>query len=430
MQTRLSIDELIRAAEAATRAGQRAESVQILERVLALAPQEPRALNTLGNWALEQGDARRSRELLTRAAAAAPEAPAIQFNLALACRAAGDLPSALRHFDLALAADPYFVQAMFQKGLAMEALGMFREAALTYKDMLDCAPDSVRASPAFRDVIEHATAVVKRNDVSLEQTINTRLAQSTGAARAPRSKRVDECVGALVGKHKAYVQQPTLLHVPRLPAIPFFERSPTPWIATLEEATADIRAELQSLLGATGSSFVPYIQIPAGEPQNQWAALDRSPDWSAYFFWRHGQRVAANCERCPRTAAILDALPIARIPRRAPNAFFSVLRPNARIPPHTGVTNMRSVAHLGLIVPERCGFRVGAEVRQWTEGEAWVFDDTIEHEAWNESGELRAVLIFDIWNPLLEEDERSDLCGVIEAIDAHYGRVIEWQDKP
>ena len=84
------------------------------------------------------------------------------------------------------------------------------------------------------------------------------------------------------------------------------------------------------------------------------------------------------------------------------------------IPPHTGVTNTRLVAHLPLLVPERCGFRVGSETRAWAEGRTWVFDDTIEHEAWNDSDQLRGVLIFDVWSPFLSESER--LC-VVQVMD-------------
>ena len=244
------------------------------------------------------------------------------------------------------------------------------------------------------------------------------------------SRRVSECIDALLGKQPVYVQRPTFLHVPRLPAIPFFDRSLTPWLETLESAAGEIRAELQSLLEEGATDFEPYIDLPAGQPKDQWGSLNRSLDWSAFFFWRHGKRDERNCARCPRTAAVLDEMPLARIPRRSPNALFSVLRPGARIPPHTGVSNMRSVVHLPLIVPPDCGFRVGAESRQWREGAAWVFDDTIEHEAWNDSGAVRGILIVDVWNPLIDEVEREQLCAVLEGFDAYYGRVLPWDDRP
>jgi aspartate beta-hydroxylase len=84
-----------------------------------------------------------------------------------------------------------------------------------------------------------------------------------------------------------------------------------------------------------------------------------------------------------------------------------VLQPRTTIPPHTGSTNARITVHLPLVVPPGCRFRVGGETREWREGEAWAFDDTIEHEAWNDSDSPRAILILDVWNPLLSEAERA-----------------------
>jgi aspartate beta-hydroxylase len=69
-----------------------------------------------------------------------------------------------------------------------------------------------------------------------------------------------------------------------------------------------------------------------------------------------------------------------------------------------------------LIVPPGCGFRVGSEVREWQPGTALVFDDTIEHEAWNDSDEQRVVMIFDIWNPFLTPAERDLMSAATSAI--------------
>ena len=93
--------------------------------------------------------------------------------------------------------------------------------------------------------------------------------------------------------------------------------------------------------------------MPPGTPRNLWTDLDRSPDWSALHLWRDGERIDAACERAPRTAALVESLPLARIPGRAPAVFFSILKAGKTIPPHTGVTNIRSIVHLPLIVPGR-----------------------------------------------------------------------------
>ena len=113
--------------------------------------------------------------------------------------------------------------------------------------------------------------------------------------------------------------------------------------------------------------------------------------------------------------ALLARLPQPHVTGAGPNAMFSLLAPGAHIPPHTGITNSRLVCHLPLIVPEGCWFRVGDETRLWQRGKAWVFDDTVDHEAMNPSAELRVVMIFDILHPALDPAEKAGIKAVIEA---------------
>jgi aspartyl/asparaginyl beta-hydroxylase (cupin superfamily) len=208
------------------------------------------------------------------------------------------------------------------------------------------------------------------------------------------------------------------LHYPFLPADEFFDRDHFPWLEQLEAGTDEIRRELQAILANPDPGLLPYITQPSGVPKNKWTPLDRSLDWSALHLWFDGSRVDEACARAPKTAALVDQLPLCRIPGRAPAVFFSILRAGKHIPPHTGVTNVRSIVHLALIVPEGCTFRVGGETRPWVEGEAFVFDDTIEHDAHNPTAEDRAVLIIDTWNPYLSETERTAICRMYEVMDA------------
>jgi aspartyl/asparaginyl beta-hydroxylase (cupin superfamily) len=102
------------------------------------------------------------------------------------------------------------------------------------------------------------------------------------------------------------------------------------------------------------------------------------------------------------------------------NVFFSALAPKTRVPPHHGATNARVIAHLPLVVPGECGLRVGFEERCWTEGETLVFDDTIENEAFNDSNELRVVMSFDLWNPLLSDADRQ-VAKILAETRGNYG---------
>ncbi len=145
----------------------------------------------------------------------------------------------------------------------------------------------------------------------------------------------------------------------------------------------------------------------------QWRELNQSRDWTAIHLIRNGERVEANARHCPATMALLARLPQPDIPGAGPNAMFSLLAPHTSIPAHVGVNNCRLVCHLPLVVPEGCWFRVGAETRHWQRGQAFLFDDTIEHEAANPSDQLRVVFIFDVWNPALSAAEREAVRQVI-----------------
>ena len=158
------------------------------------------------------------------------------------------------------------------------------------------------------------------------------------------------------------------LHYPFLPAEEFFDREHFPWFERLEAATPDILEELSALLGDRDPGLTPYIAMAPGTPASKWSALDQSLDWGAFHLWKEGERIDENCARAPRTTALVESLPLCRIEGRAPAVFFSILKAGGHIPPHTGVTNVRSIVHLPLIVPDDCAFRVGGEnsrVARW-----------------------------------------------------------------
>jgi aspartyl/asparaginyl beta-hydroxylase (cupin superfamily) len=192
----------------------------------------------------------------------------------------------------------------------------------------------------------------------------------------------------------------------------------------VEASTGEIRDEFLEIL-RTEEGFTPYITYPDDVPHNQWAELNNSPRWSALHLYKMGERIEENAARAPRTMAAIDRVPQPVMAGRTPAAMFSLLQPRTRIPPHTGVANVRLVTHLPLIVPEDCGFRVGNDTRAWAPGKAWVFDDTIEHEAWNGSDKLRVVLIFDVWHPHLSAAEREMITALASGLVAFTGAVEE-----
>jgi aspartyl/asparaginyl beta-hydroxylase (cupin superfamily) len=398
--------DLFARASEAWRQGRPDEARQLLLALVERDPGNVAALNTLAMIFLGRGDFGAAIPWLEQAVEAAPGSAPIRFNLFQALDQAGALERGMECLDGALRADPNYLPAIVMKGDLLErlgrgeeALGLFRALVAASPDM-DGFPEPVVA--AFARGAERVSADDDRRAAALEQPLaeiaSAWPGEDLGRARAYADQRT--------GRRKVYVQQPVSGHFPYLPALEFFPRELFPWLAELEARTPEIRAELVSVMGEE-AGFRPYVGFDPTVPVNQWAELNHSRRWSAFFFWEDGTAVEENMRRCPATAALLERLPLRDLPGKGPPAMFSILEPHTRIPPHTGSNNVRATIHLPLIVPEGCGFRVGAETRAWEAGKAWAFDDTIEHEAWNDSGEPRAILIIDAWNPLLSEAERA-----------------------
>ena len=267
----------------------------------------------------------------------------------------------------------------------------------------------------LRGPLARAREVVAEQARALAEHLRGALSDLRAQCHCADLRRFDESLDVLAGINKVYNAEPIQFHYPRLPAIPFFEREHFPWMKTLEAATDTIRGELMTLLDAGLAGFAPYVQYAPGTPENQFASLNHNARWSSLWLWKDGERREQAVARCPQTAAILDELPLADLPRFAPTALFSALAPHTRIPPHTGSTNTRLLVHLPLVLPGPAGFRVGNETREWKIGTAWAFDDTIEHEAWNDADATRVIMIFDIWNPLLSAAERELITALLTA---------------
>jgi aspartyl/asparaginyl beta-hydroxylase (cupin superfamily) len=274
----------------------------------------------------------------------------------------------------------------------------------------------------MREVLAHARQVVEANSRALESFLEERLATlRTKYAHLPLH-RFDSCLATLMQRKRIYRQQPSFLYFPQLSTIEFHERASFPWLDSIEAAADDIRAELIDVLAEDSAALEPYVSHGTVQSIGQkWRELHQSRRWSVYHFWREGVANREHLARCPRTAAALESSPRCEVPGVSPNAVFSILDARTRIPPHTGIYNTRLFVHLPLIVPPGCGFRVGGEQREWQPGKAFVFDDTIEHEAWNDSDEPRAVLIFDIWNPDVRPEEREMVSMTIAGVSEWYG---------
>jgi len=401
------IRNLIRSVEVAAAEGRDADSERLLSEARAAAPNHPLVLNEEGRRALNRGDARTARDLLERAVAGAPHHPGIWLNLATSFRGLGMPDEEARALERVLAIDPRQLLALLQKGSLLEQQGRPRAAAVAYQNALATIPPGAQINDVLRPGVQRAADAVRANNASLEAALSARLGDVRARIAAAGTERFDHCIDALLAKRAIYVAQPTFLPYPKLAAYEFYAREEFPWLAELEAATAAIRAEFEQALAAN---------LPAAEAEAQ----DRPPPWRTLHLWRQGRRVEENIARCPRTADLLVRLPMCEVPDHSPVAFFSILDPKTHIPPATGMTNTRLTVHLPLVAAPGCRLRVGSETRAWSAGRAFVFDDTIQHEAVNESDAPLALLIFDVWNPQLSAAERELVRAAVAAYGEYY----------
>jgi aspartyl/asparaginyl beta-hydroxylase (cupin superfamily) len=310
----------------------------------------------------------------------------------------------------AIEAEPYSVPAHVLKGDCRAAAGdrdlacYFYARAIELAELQGLAPSTPEVERAARILRELQEQAHREREACLA---------SRGLPPDAWSPRLRQSLEVAAGRRKLYRQQPTAFDYPGLPHVQFYERSEFGWAAAVEAAAPAIRDELLALLAEGADSFRPYIQSDTGSiPLRDNKALLNSRDWSVLPICEQGWLAPDLVAKCPRTLEAVLQAPVPRVSGWGPTIVFSMLKAGARIAPHTGMFNARLICHLPLVVPPNCRFRVGNEVREWEEGKLLIFDDTIEHEAWNESDEDRIVLIFDIWRPELSERERHELTAL------------------
>ncbi|HEU0284688.1 MAG TPA: aspartyl/asparaginyl beta-hydroxylase domain-containing protein [Sphingomicrobium sp.] len=361
--------------------------------------------------AIAAGDLRRAATLLSEAAESRSGDADLWMKVAALHRASGSPQAALDALHRALAVSPLDFTMLLMKASLLQRLGHPDAGqawghALAQKPHGDLPPQI--AGAVAEGEKQHAAWVDAR-----ETRLKAAMASAEQSADEEERRRIERFRSNAVGRTKAFHSSPTHFHFPELSQREFHPRRLFPWLDEVEAATEAIAEELKEVLAAERAELVPYIQYDEHLPLAQWKPLNKSPDWTAIHLWRNGERVDANARHCPRTLKLLEGVPQPEIRGSGPNAMFSLLAPGTAIPPHVGVNNARLVCHLPLVVPDGCWFRVGAETRFWKQGEAFVFDDTIEHEALNPSDELRIVFIFDVWHPDLSAAERDAVTALI-----------------
>lgn len=173
--------------------------------------------------------------------------------------------------------------------------------------------------------------------------------------------------------------------------MPYFHSDLFPWAKTLEENHAVIKGELEHVL--EGLEQIPSFQQISEDQKS----ITQDDKWKTFFLFGFGYKAEQNCARCPETTKLIEDIPGMK------TAFFSILTPGKHIPEHRGLYKGFIRYHLGVKIPDphtQCGIKVDGETRHWREGKSLIFDDTYQHEAWNDSDEIRVVLFMDILRPL------------------------------
>lgn len=313
------------------------------------------------------------------------------------------------------------LRSLLSKAAFEELQGNSPAAAITYRTVLQMIPRGALVPSWILPELKRAQDAVAANNRALEAYIEEGLQGLRKLYPDEPLQRFDQCIDTILQKRRIYRQQPTFMFFPELPTIEFYSRHHFPWLEQLEAAADDIRTELLDVLSDGKEALEPYVADQQGLSMHKWRELNNSRRWGVYLLWQEGKPFAEHIARCPKTVAALNACPQFDVTGNGPTALFSILDAKTHIPSHTGHVNTRLFVHLPLIVPPNCRFRVGGQQREWESGKAFVFDDTIDHEAWNDSDERRAVLIFDVWSPFLSKAERELIRALTKRMGEFYG---------
>ena len=350
----------------------------------------------------------------------------VWLGLALASIASRDTRAAEQAIDQVLTREPNNLRALIIKGDIVYARQELQAAAAHYGLALRLSAALNNPPPV---VIADLKRIAKRQQ-EISRRFQDHLMDQLGNAgyrRNSASDRFNSALDMLLGKierpleTRSYPQSPHTFYMPDMPYHTFYPEESLPWLQQLEAETEVIQSELEALLRVQQDSFKPYIHSGIDRPQESDTNLLDSDDWTSAYLWEDGRPIESVIERCPTTADIMEELPLTKINGFSPSVLFSKLAPGARIEPHTGLVNTRLICHLPLIVPADCGLRVGNESRTAVRGSAWAFDDSIQHEAWNQSQQPRVILLFDVWRPELDESERRFIRTLLESVKNYQG---------
>lgn len=375
---------------------------------------EARSQASAGMQALQARNGQAAQAAFYRAIELGWPGPDVWITLSFAKSLLGDMPGRIAALEKALEIDPGSVRARLHYGQALVGDGRPEEARAAFRKGLDGLATLATRSQEIDQLVSAARTFLgepaEAPDGAAGEHPLDAFAKTHEVGSHPDDDLFRQSLDMLAGRIRPYMSQPTRYYYPGLPNRQFYPLQDFAWTEALAARTPEIRAELQALLdqqSAEANRFGPYVESSGREGATVSHPLLDNPEWSAFYLIKQGKRIEENIALCPKTMAAVDAIGEDAAPAPATSVLFSLLKPGASIPPHHGMLNTRLICHLPVILPGNCGFRVGNETREWRDGEIFIFDDTIEHEAWNRSEGPRYILIFEIWHPDLSARQRD-----------------------
>lgn len=361
---------------------------------------------------MRAGDVKKAVKTLSNTITAGHGTSKLHTVLAMCYQRAQNSAAMEQALEQALKLEPDNIKALILQGTLFEQIGTFSKALKSYSAALSHQNRVPAHERTLLNELDKVRAHIPALTRALERQTYDELS-AIGFEPGDKDKRFDMALEILFGRKQVYYQEPHQFYYPELPQRQFYNPNEFSWMKDLTKNWQAIRDEAKFVMSKP-ELFAPYLQSDPMQAKTEGVELLDNKDWSAFYLIKDSLRQETNIKSCPLTMEALKNAPLDYIPGRTPSVLYSLLYPKTHIPSHTGMLNTRLICHLPLVVPQGCQFRVGNETIEWVEGEPIVFNDSINHEAWNNSDEKRIILLFEIWRPELSERERVLISKIIE----------------
>ncbi|XP_056154994.1 aspartyl/asparaginyl beta-hydroxylase isoform X2 [Lampris incognitus] len=414
----------IEAAEKLRKKGKVEEALRAFDLLVQQYPQSPRARFGKAQAEDDMAEKRRSNDLLQKAintyreAAELPDVTSDLLRTTLKRRAErqqflGRMRGALVTLEKLVNIFPDDVTLKNDLGVAYLLLGDNKGARKVYEEVLAVAPSNGFAKVHYGFILKSENKIAESIPYLKEGLESNEPGTDDGRFYFHLGDALQR-----VGDNSAYywyerghqrghfasVWQRSLYNVNGLKAQPWWSAKDTGYtdlIKSLERNWKSIRDEALAVMDLKTSLFVP-------EEEN----LREKGDWGQYTLWQQGRKAGDACRSVPKTCSLMERFPESTGCKRG-QIKFSVMQPGTHVWPHTGPTNCRLRMHLGLVIPKHgCRIRCTNSTREWEEGKVLVFDDSFEHEVWQEADSFRLIFIVDVWHPELTAQQRQTLSPI------------------